>query len=56
MSIITYTRAAKCKDCKFLKPIVVGKKKIHECSNELSERFKKQITLKDFVCDKWKLI
>jgi len=31
MSVITYTRPAKCKDCLNLKYLYVGKRKVHKC-------------------------
>ena len=55
MSIVTYTRAAKCSDCKFCKPFYDGKKKKHTRTNPESDRHAAVITLKDLVCDKWKL-
>lgn len=62
MGIITYTRKAKCKDCryaqKFTKP--GGKQTRTRCSNPESPRYgekysDKTIRLNDLVCDKWKL-
>lgn len=53
MSIITWTRSAKCKDCAFLKANYDKKRKRHFCSNEKSKQFAKQITLNDLVCDVW---
>lgn len=55
MGIITYTRAAKCKDCKFCKSFYDGAKKKHTCTNVESERYTAVITLNDLVCDVWKL-
>lgn len=62
MTVITYTRAAKCKDCKFCQSFSVGTKftQRHRCSNPESERYGikhlgKTIRLSDFVCDKWEL-
>ena len=55
MSIMTWTRKAKCKDCLFCKPEYLGKRKTHRCNNNQSEYFNSQITLNDLVCDKWKL-
>lgn len=56
MTLITITRAAKCKDCWFIQPIYHGKRKRHFCNNHNSKYHKAQITLNDLVCDKWQLI
>ncbi|GAG28528.1 unnamed protein product [marine sediment metagenome] len=55
MGTITYTRAAKCKDCKFRKSFYDKKMKRHTCTNSNSERYTAVITLNDLVCGKWKL-
>jgi len=55
MTVISITRAAKCKDCIFMKAKYNGKAKFHICSNELSNLHQKQVTLKTLVCDEWKL-
>jgi len=55
MAVITITRNAMCKDCSFCQYFCVGKRKRHKCTNALSERYEQTITLKDLVCDKWKL-
>ena len=55
MGVITYTRAAKCKDCKFIKSFYDGKKKKHTCTNPESEWHTAVITLNDLVCKAWKL-
>lgn len=56
MSIMTWTRKAKCKDCKFLVAYSPkGKVKRHYCENKESEWTGKDRTLNDLVCDKWKL-
>jgi hypothetical protein len=56
MTTITYTRPAKCKDCKFCKPEFLTKMKRHRCNNNQSFYFNSQITLKRLVCDKWELL
>jgi len=50
MTVISYTRRAKCKDCDFLKYYYKGKQKIHHCSLKNECRI-----LNDYVCDEWKL-
>jgi glutaredoxin len=55
MGTTTYTRAAKCSDCKFCKDFKDGKRKRHTCTNEESEHHTDIIRLNDLVCDKWKL-
>jgi hypothetical protein len=50
MAVMTWTRNAKCKDCRFLKVKYIGNKKLHEC--ELTGKHR---TLNDLVCDDWKL-
>lgn len=55
MGVTTYTRAAKCKDCKFIKSFYDGKKKMHTCTNPESERHTAIITQNDLVCEVWKL-
>lgn len=55
MAVITYTREAKCKDCKFCKSFYDGKRKKHTCTNSESERHTAIITLNDLVCEKWQL-
>lgn len=56
MSIITYTRKAKCTDCKFFEAFTIGKMKRHRCDNFDSPNFKQQRTVKDLVCDFWKYL
>jgi hypothetical protein len=55
MKIVTITRAAKFKDCKFLFAFIIGKLKRHRCENVDSYMYKKQIRLNDLVCDNWEL-
>ena len=55
MATVTYTRAAKCKDCTFCKSFYDGKKKKHTCINPKSERHTAVIKKEDLVCDDWKL-
>jgi len=55
MGVTTYTRAAKCKDCKFCKSFYDGKRKKHTCTNPKSERHNAVIRLNDLVCDVWEL-
>jgi len=56
MAVITYTRAAKCKDCKFCERIKIGKQTRHKCDNPESPRFEHPtIRLNDLVCGVWKL-
>ena len=56
MTVITITRRARCKDCKFLKPSYHGKRKYHDCTNEKSDWRKQRRSPKDYVCDKWQMI
>lgn len=55
MSIMTWTRSAKCKDCKFLADDKTYKRR-HVCGNPESPHNTKPRTLKDRVCDFWKYI
>ena len=55
MTVVSYTRAAKCKDCKFCKSFYDGKRKKHTCTNPESERYTAVITQSDLVCTVWKL-
>ena len=55
MGTITYTRQAKCKDCRFCKSVYDGAKKKYTCSNTESKRHTAIITLNDLVCIEWKL-
>jgi hypothetical protein len=55
MGVITYTREAKCKDCKFCKSFYKGKRKKHTCTNPKSERHTAVITLNDLVCEVWEM-
>ena len=60
MTVISITREAKCKDCRYCQRFSKGKLIRHRCSNPESERYgakysDKTITLNDYVCDKWKL-
>lgn len=55
MSTMTWTREAKCKDCKFHQFYGIGRAKRTKCVNPKSPQFEKRITLNDFVCDKWEL-
>jgi len=53
MTIMTWTRKAKCKDCKWLNSEYLTKRKTHRCLNPMSECFNTQKTLNDLVCEKW---
>lgn len=55
MAVVTYTRPARCEDCKFIKSFYVGKKKKHTCTNTESEMWTSIITKKDLVCKMWEL-
>jgi len=56
MTVITVTREARCKDCKFLiKEWEQFKSKYHRCSNENSTRFNHRVKLKTYACQKWEL-
>ena len=55
MAITTYTRAAKCGDCKFCKSFYDGKKKKQTCGNVNSKMYTSIISLKDLVCDVWEI-
>lgn len=55
MGIVTYTRAAKCKDCKFCIPHKRGKLKRHYCDKLTSPRNGNDVKLSDIVCSEWKL-
>jgi hypothetical protein len=55
MTVIEITRPARCKDCIFLDRIKVGKRIRHQCINEMSPHAGDFITLRDLVCDNWKL-
>lgn len=55
MAVMTWTRKAKCKDCKWLKPEYLGKRKTHRCLNPMSKYYNSQMTLNDLVCDVWEL-
>lgn len=46
---------AKCKDCKFLKRIKLGKLTRHKCENPKSNEFGSQRYLNDVVCKEWEL-
>ena len=56
MTTISVTRNAKCKDCKFCKSFMDGKRKKHTCINPESKRHTEIITLNDLVCTDWKLV
>ena len=51
--IITYP--AKCKDCIFCKSLSHAMRNYHFCGNEDSPRKGERISLKDLVCEKWKI-
>lgn len=55
MTIITITRNAKCKDCKFCNSYRKGKLRRHKCINTKSEYYNQDVRLNDLVCDKWEL-
>lgn len=55
MTVISITRAAKCKDCKFCEDFRKGKLKRHKCENRKSYRYLTQVTLTDGVCDHWEI-
>ena len=50
MAVMTWTRNAKCKDCRFLKKKYVGEKKLYQCELTGKHRF-----MNSLVCDNWKL-
>jgi hypothetical protein len=56
MTVVTYTRRARCKDCAFLKAAKVKGLKRNKCVNPESQHNEQPRTQKDFVCDKWELI
>lgn len=51
---MTWTRPAKCSDCKFLIDFYKGKRNLHKCDNPESSHYGQQLPLKTRVCDKWK--
>ncbi len=55
MTITTWTRPAKCKDCKHCKSFYKGKLKRHKCKNKKNTFFDKQIRLNDLVCNNWEM-
>jgi len=55
MTVISITRDAKCKDCKFLFRYNIGKMVRHRCSNPDSDEFEKSRTMNELVCNDWKL-
>ena len=56
MSILTITYHARCKDCKFLKEVYKGKRKMHECGNKFAKTFGDTRALRDLVCEEWEFI
>ena len=56
MATIVITRNAKCKDCKFCKSFMDGKRKKHTCTNPESKEHTSVIRLSDLVCEQWKLV
>jgi hypothetical protein len=60
MGVMTYTRSAKCKDCKYCEAFKIGNRKRHKCTNQLSaghgiEKGEKTVSLNDFACEQWKI-
>lgn len=60
MTVISITYPARCKDCIFCKPKTFGKMNRHICTNKESPRYNEspnlsKVSLRDLVCDKWKL-
>jgi len=55
MTVITITRKAKCKDCKFLKVNYLGKRKYHVCDNLKSTFYDDVVRLNDLACENWEL-
>ena len=60
MAVMTWTRKAKCKDCKFIKGKTFGRARRNICTNTESERhdpnpFLSRVALNDLVCDKWEM-
>jgi len=60
MGVTTYTRKAKCKDCRYHKSFYkdykrAGTKCMYGKENEQPTELDKTIRLNDFVCDNWKL-
>ena len=54
MAIITITRAAKCKDCKYCSSYLKGKAKRHRCTNKQFTQ-DNDIRLNDSVCMSWQI-
>ena len=55
MGVMTWTRKAMCKDCKFCHLEWIGDLKRHKCSNANSFNLGRIIKKTDLVCDKWQL-
>jgi len=60
MTVITITRNAKCKDCKYVDGFLNGKLWRYRCSNPSSKNYtpkywSSKIRKNDFVCDNWEL-
>jgi hypothetical protein len=54
---MTWTRRAKCKDCKYLKEHSHHyRRTFFTCDRMESPHYGERRTLKDFVCDFWKYI
>lgn len=57
MSVMTWTRSAKCGDCKYLKRNDYHSRRVyHTCDNPSSKHYDQRRTMKDLVCDMWKYI
>ena len=55
MTVITITREAKCKDCKYCIGYQKGKLKRHFCDKMTSPRHGQDVRLNDLVCNGWNL-
>jgi hypothetical protein len=53
MGTMTWTRRARCKDCRFCVSYPKGKLNRHYCVNRDSKNKGSDVRLSDLVCDKW---
>ena len=51
MSILTYTRKAKCKDCNYLRYYYKGKQKRHICTKTNTNKCKEDYVCSEFIID-----
>jgi hypothetical protein len=55
MTVVTCTTTAKCKYCKWITAVYLGKHKKHRCLNIMSPCYNAQVIKNDLACIEWEI-